>query len=194
VDVADFNTGIDHAEECRRRIKPILVRAVGPPYHPVMPRATSADLYEPLAFPTELGPAVWRERRTYPLASLVGVPATFLAVLAVVTSAPALRVLFGAAFLALVVVTWRRRDRALIETYTVTDTYVAVEQARGGRVAMPIDTLTGVMVEGDRVRITGTAGVLVLGFVRRRKALVKVLQTARPTLAVGTKIDAFCPT
>ena len=159
-----------------------------------MPRPTSAELVDPIAFPADLGTALWRERRTYPLGALVGVPAAVLVILAFAVAPWPARALCALGAAAILAAAWLRRDRALIETYTVTASYVAIEQPRGGRVAVPLDTLTGVTVEGDHVRLEGTAGVLVLGFVRRRKALIRALETARPALPVGTRLDAFCRT
>jgi hypothetical protein len=49
---------------------------------------------------------------------------------------------------------------------------VAVEQRRGGRAAIPTERLIGMTIAGDAVRSSSRDGVVTLGFVSRRRALV----------------------
>jgi hypothetical protein len=159
-----------------------------------MPAASTAELRDPIPFPCEIGEPVWRERRAFPVAAAYGVPAVFLAGLAIGVRSVALHALFSAATLAAVALLARARRRALIETYTLSERYVAIEQPGGGRVAIPIHTLTRVTLEGDAVRLESTLGVVTLGFVSRRRTLLRALDRLVPGLPVERDMTAFCPT
>jgi hypothetical protein len=159
-----------------------------------MPAASSAELRRPVVFPEEIGEPVWQERRTFPVATVYGVPATFLAVLAVAARPLAAHVALAVAAAAAVGMLVRARRRALIETYTLSERYVAAEQPGGGRVAVPIETLTGVTLAGDSVLVHSTLGTLRLGFVARQRAFVRALGRVAPAVPVERDMTAFCPT
>lgn len=88
----------------------------------------------------------------------------------------------------------RARQTCLIETLTLSAHFVTVEQPGGGRVALPTEALTAVVVKGDKIRLESTLGVVTLGFVRRQKAFVRALQEVAPTIRVGRDMEAFCST
>jgi hypothetical protein len=159
-----------------------------------MPGLTTAELTAPIAFPDDPGAPLWREERRVPVLALFGVPLAFVLVAVVVVDS-----LVGRVALAVVaaVLGWlliRARRTSLIETFAVSDRYVTVEQRTGGRVALPVSTLTGVTVRGDRVRLESTAGVVTLGFVRHRKNLVRALENVAPAVPLDWDATAFCPT
>jgi hypothetical protein len=159
-----------------------------------MPAVSTATFARPTPFPEDLGQVLWEERRTTPVAAFLGVPTVFLAVLALTVAPPVARLALGLAAVVtagLLVRAWRR---SLIETYVVSTRYVAVLQPAGGRAALPLASITHVTVVGDSVRVAGTAGVLKLGFVRHRRALLKALQGTAPWLVVDHDLTAFCPT
>jgi hypothetical protein len=145
-------------------------------------------------FPEELGEPVWQECRTFPVASLYGVPAAFLGVAAIAVGPLVVHAVLAAATAVTIGLLVRARRRALIETYTVSDRFVAIEQARGGRVAIPTDALTRVTLRGDTVRLESTAGVVTLGFVSRQRALLRALERVAPAAVVEDDISALCPT
>jgi hypothetical protein len=159
-----------------------------------MPSPTTADLTDPIPFPTERGTALWTERRSLPVLTMYGVPIAFALGLVFVAPAPLARIalLAGAAILVGLLV--RARRTALIEEVTLTDRFLTVTQPGGGRVALPVATLTGMTVRGDRVRFDSTIGTVTLGFVRRQRALIRALRVAAPALPVGRDLDAFCRT
>jgi hypothetical protein len=159
-----------------------------------MPAPSTAELSRPVAFPREIGEPIWRERRCFPVAAAYGVPAAFLLVLAIAVRPVAAHVALAAAALMMVAVLVRARRRALIETYTVSERFIAVEQPGGGRVAIPTGTLTSVMLAGDSVHLHSTVGVLTLGHVARQRALVKALARVAPEVRVERDMTAFCPT
>jgi hypothetical protein len=159
-----------------------------------MPAPSTAELRAPVAFPREIGEAVWQERRTFPVATAYGVPVAFLVVLAAVVRPLALHVVLAAATVAMVLLLVRARRRAVIETYTVSERFVAIEQPGGGRVAIPTEALTRVTLEGDSVRLESTVGVVTLGFVGRRRALLRALSRVAPDVPVERDMTAFCPT
>jgi hypothetical protein len=159
-----------------------------------MPAASTAELRDPVPFPAEIGEPVWRERRAFPVAAAYGVPAVFLVALAFGVRTPALHAVFAVAAFAMAVLLVRARRRALIETYTLSERYVAIEQPAGGRVAIPIHTLTRVTLEGDAVRLESTLGVVTLGFVGRRRTLLRALDRLVPGVPVERDMTAFCPT
>ena len=159
-----------------------------------MPTASSAQLTRVIPFPDQIGDEVWRETRSFPVMTVGGPVVACLAIGAIDVRPLALHVLLGAAA---VVVLWllvRARERAVIETYTVTERFVAVEQRRGGRVAIPTERLTGVTIVGDTVRLITRDGVVTLGFVSRRRALRRALERVAPELRVGEEFDPLCPT
>jgi hypothetical protein len=159
-----------------------------------MPASSSATLSRPVAFPSELGEPIWRERRCFPVAAVYGVPAAFLVVLAIAVRPLAAHVALAIAALAMVGLLVRARRRALIETYTLSERFLAVQQPGGGRVAIPTGTLTSVTLAGDSVHLHTTDGVLTLGHVARQRALVKALGRIAPALRVERDMAAFCPT
>jgi hypothetical protein len=148
-----------------------------------MPALTTAKLERPIVFPSELGEPVWQERRRFPVVAAYGVPTAFLLVLAVAVRPLAAHALLAVAAVAMVAVHVRARGRALIETYTLSERFVAVEQPGGGRAAIPTHTLTAVTLAGDTVRLHSTVGVLTLGHVARQRALVNASAASRPTCA-----------
>lgn len=159
-----------------------------------MPRLTTAELSTPLAFPDEPGAALWREERRMPVLVLFAVPLAVLLAGVVVVQAPVVRLALVAAA---VLVGWlliRARRGSLIETFAVSDRYVTVVQPGGGRVALPVASLTHVTIQADRVRLESTEGVVTLGFVRRRKALAETLEAVAPAAPVDWDGAAFCPT
>jgi hypothetical protein len=159
-----------------------------------MPTPSSAQLTRAIPFPDDLGPPVWRETRSFPVMT-VGVPAlAFLAIGAIAVRLLALHLLLGAATVVALWLLVRARERAVIETYTVSARFVAVEQRRGGRVAIPTQRLTGVTIAGDTVRLSSADGVVTLGFVSRRRALLRALERVAPGLRIGERIDPLCPT
>ena len=159
-----------------------------------MPAPSTAELSRPIAFPTQIGEALWQERRRFPVAAVYGVPAAFLAVLAVAVRPPAAHAALAVAAAATVVLLVRARRRALIETYTLSERFVTIEQRGGGRVAIPTATLTRVTLAGDSVILESTVGVIKLGFVGRQRALVKELKRVAPDVGVERDVVAFCPT
>ena len=159
-----------------------------------MPRMSTAELTGPNAFPQQLGEPLWQERRTMPVELFAGVLVAFLATATVTVGSSGLRVLLAVATVAGVVVLFRLRRRGLIETFTVTERFIAIEQASGGRVAIRTEALTSVRLEGDAVRIESPAGVLTFGFVRRQKSLVRTLGRVAPAVQVTRRIDLSCPT
>ena len=159
-----------------------------------MPASSTADLSRPVAFPSEIGEPIWRERRSFPVAAVCGVPAAFLVVLAIAARPLAAHVALGAAAVAMLAVLVLARRRALIETYTLSEDFLAVEQPGGGRVAIPTGTLTSVTLAGDSVHLHSTLGVITLGCVARQRALVKALGRIVPEVHVERDMNAFCPT
>src|SRR5436190_1462269 len=125
-----------------------------------MPASSSAALSRPVAFPSEIGEPIWRERRCFPIAAVYGVPAAFLVVLAIAVGPLAAHVAFAVAALAAIALLARARRHALIETYTLSDEFVAVEQPGGGRAGLPTATLTSVTLAGDSVHLHSTLGAL----------------------------------
>lgn len=168
--------------------------AQGSKTHGIMPTASSAHLTDAIQFPDELGEPVWRETRRFPVAIVGGPVVAFLAAGAIGVRALALHVVLGAAAIVVVWLVVRTRERAVIERYTVSDRFVAVEQRRGARVAIPTERLTGVTISGDTVHLDSRDGVLTLGFVSRRRALLRALERVAPDLRVGETIDPLCPT
>ena len=135
-----------------------------------MPPSSTADLNCRVAFPSEIGEPLWRERRYFPVAAAYGVPAAFFLVLAIAARPLAAHVALGTLAVAMAAVLVRARRRALIETYTLSDHFVTVEQPSGGRVAMPTEALTSVTLAGDTMHLYSTLGVLTLGHVARQRA------------------------
>lgn len=121
-------------------------------------------------------------------------PVTFLAFAAIAFGAFAVHLGLAAATIVAVGLLYRARGSAVVETDTVSDRFVAAEQSRGGRVAVPTDDLTGIMVAGEKVHLVGRDGVVTLGFVRRQRELVRALERVAPGLRVEHDADAFCPT
>jgi hypothetical protein len=68
----------------------------------------------------------------------------------------------------------------VIETYTLSERFTAIEQPGGGRVAIPTETLTSVTLAGDSVHLHSTLGALTLGHVARQRHLVKALGRSAP--------------
>ena len=159
-----------------------------------MPTASSAQLALVIPFPDELGEAVWRETRAFPLMTVGGPVVALLAVGAIAVGPLALHLLLGAAAVLALWLLVRARERAVIETYTVTERFIAVEQRGGGRVAIPTERLTGVTIAGDRVRLVTRDGVMTLGFVSRRRALRCALERVAPGLRIGEEFVPSCPT
>jgi len=159
-----------------------------------MPSLSTAELTRPVAVPDDLGQPVWSERRTFPVVAAFGVPAVFLFVGAVALQQVVVRAVLAACGVALVIVAYRRRAKAVIETYTLTERYVGVEQPGGGKAALPVASLTRVVLNGDRVLLEGDGGVVTFGFVRRQRALVRALQQLAPNIAIDTQIGAACRT
>lgn len=159
-----------------------------------MPTASSAQLTRAIPFPDDVGEPVWRETRAFPVMTVGGPVVTLLAIAAIGVRPLGLQLLLGAAA---VVVLWllvRARGGAVIETYTVSERFVAIEQRRGGRVAIPTKGLTGVTIAGDSVRLKSCDGVVTLGFVSRRRALLRALERVAPGVRVGEEIALLCPT
>jgi hypothetical protein len=161
---------------------------------PQMPGLTTADLTTPVAFPDDPGPPVWREERRMPVFVLFAVPLAFLLAAVVVVEPRSGKVALVAAAFLLGWLLIRARRSSLIETFAVSDRFVTIEQRAGGRVALPVETVTGVTVRGDRVRLESTGGVVTLGFVRHRKGLVRALEHVAPAVKVEWDARAFCPT
>ena len=129
-----------------------------------------------------------------PLVAFYGVPIVFLLVGAITLQVVVLRI--GLVLLASGVA-WmlvRARRTCLIETLTLSAHFVTVEQPGGGRVALPTEALTAVVLKGDKIRLESTLGVVTLGFVRRQKAFVRALQEVAPTIRVDRGMEAFCST
>jgi hypothetical protein len=159
-----------------------------------MPSPSTPELTRAIAFPQSIGEPVWRERRTFPVTPLFGVPAAVLGVATVSVRPVGLQFVLGLAAivaLGLLLRAWRRR---LIETYTVSARFVALEQPGGRRVAIPTDSLTGVTLRGDKVRFEGSRGVLALGFVRGQRGLLRALERVAPGVRVERDMTVFCPT
>jgi hypothetical protein len=159
-----------------------------------MPRLTTAELSSPLAFPDEPGAPLWREERRMPVLVLFAVPLAILLAGVVVVQSPVVRLALVAAAIVVVWLLVRARRGSLIETFAVSDRYVTVVQPRGGRVALPVTSLTHVTIQADRVRLESAEGVVTLGFVRRRKALAATLEAVAPAAAIDWDGPAFCPT
>jgi hypothetical protein len=130
-----------------------------------MPSPSTAELTRAIAFPQSIGEPVWQERRTFPVTPLFGVPAAFFGVATVAVRPVGLQIVLGLAAIAALVLVVRAWRRGVIETYTVSERFVAIEQPGGGRVAIPTESLTGVTLRGDKVRLESGVGVLTLGFV-----------------------------
>jgi hypothetical protein len=159
-----------------------------------MPAPSTAELSRPIGFPTQIGEPLWQERRRFPVAAAYGVPAVFLAVLAVAVRTPAAHAALAIASVVTVVLLLRARRRALIETYTLSERFVAIEQRDGGRVAIPTETLTRVTLAGDSVVLESSVGMIRLGFVGRQRALVNALRRVAPDVPVERDVTAFCRT
>jgi hypothetical protein len=159
-----------------------------------MPTASSAQLTRVIPFPDEIGEPVWRETRSFPVMTVGGPVVALLAIGAIGVRPLVLHLLLGAAAIVALWLFLRARDGAVIETYTVSERFVAVEQRRGGRVAIPTERLTGVTIAGDTVRLNSRDGVVTLGFVSRRRPLLRALERVAPGLPVGEQLDPFCPT
>lgn len=159
-----------------------------------MPAPTVADLNDPIPFPSDPGPALWSERRSLPVLTIYGVPLAFAIGLVVAVSSLPGRLALGVGAAAIAWLLARARRTALIETLTVTGQFITVTQPGGGRVALPVETLTGLTLRGDKVRFESLHGSLTFGFVRRQRALLKALATAAPGLAISRDMDAFCRT
>jgi hypothetical protein len=159
-----------------------------------MPTQSTADLTQAIPFPDDIGEPVWRETRRLPV-TIVGVPAVAFLVAGAIGVRPlVLHVVLGVAAIVVVWLVVRARERSVIETYTVSDRFVTIEQRRGGRAAIPTDQLTGVTISGDKVLLDSRDGVLTLGFVSRRRALVRALERVAPGLRIGEEFDPLCPT
>ncbi len=159
-----------------------------------MPTASSAQLTRAIPFPDDIGEPVWRETRAFPVMTVGGPVVALLAIAAIGVRPLGLQLLLAAAA---VVVLWllvRAREGAAIETYTVSERFVAIEQRRGGRVAIPTECLTGVTIAGDAVRLESRDGLVTLGFVSRRRALLQALERVAPGVRVGEEIALLCPT
>jgi hypothetical protein len=159
-----------------------------------MPAASSARLTRATPFPDDVGEPVWRETRSFPVLTVGGPVVALLAVGALEVRPTALHLLLAGAAIAALWLLVRARERAVIETYTVSERFVAVEQPRGGRVAVPTERLTGVTVAGDTVRLDSRDGVLTLGFVRRRRALLRALERVAPGVTTAEEFHPLCPT
>jgi hypothetical protein len=159
-----------------------------------MPSPSTAELVRPLAFPDDLGEPLWQERRTFPVAAVFGVPAAFLVGAAILVRPLALQAVLGVAAIAAVALLLERRRHALIETFTVSAAWVAIEQPAGGRVAIPVAALRTVTVRGDHVRLESTAGTLDLAYVRRKRALLRALERAAPQLEFERAAATMCLT
>jgi hypothetical protein len=159
-----------------------------------MPAPTTVELSDPIAFPTQIGMPLWQERRRFPVAAVYGVPAAFLGVLAVAAQSAVAHVALAAAAVGTIVLLLRAGRRALIETYTLSERYIAIEQPDGGRAAMPTATLTRVTLAGDSVILESRVGTMRLGFVGRQRALVKALARVAPDVPVERDVTAFCRT
>jgi len=153
-----------------------------------------AELTRPVAVADDRGREVFAETRTFPMVALFGVPAASLIVLSIAVAQPALRILFAAAACGILVAGYRRRDARVIEKYTVTTRYVMIEQPGGRQAAVPTDSIRSIEVRGDRVRVESDAGVLTLGFVRHKRALLRALSSVVPAVAVTTRGDPMCRT
>jgi hypothetical protein len=97
-----------------------------------MPAPSTAELSRPIAFPAVIGEPLWRERRRFPVAAVYGVPAAFLAVLAVAFRPPAAHVAIAVATVVTVALLLRARRGALIETYSLSEVRHD-RAARGGK-------------------------------------------------------------
>jgi hypothetical protein len=159
-----------------------------------VPSPSTAELVRPLPFPDDLGAPLWQERRAFPVAAVFGVPAAFLVVAAILAGPLVLHLMLGLAALAAVLLVFERRRHALIETLTVTERYVAIEQPGGGRVAVPVAALTTVTVRGDHVRFDSTEGVVDFAFVRRKRALLRALERAASGVAFDRAAATMCLT
>jgi hypothetical protein len=159
-----------------------------------MPAPSTAQLRRPVVFPSEIGEPVWQERRKRPVEAMYGVPTVFLAVLAVSVRPLAAHVALAGATVAMLLIFLRARHRALIETYTLSERFVAIEQVGGKRVAIPSETVTRITLEGDSVRVESSVGVITLGFVARRRALLRALRRVVPDVPVERDTTVFCPT
>src|SRR5262249_6624448 len=93
-----------------------------------MPTASSAQLARVIPFPDELGEGMWRETRSFPVMVVGGPVVALLVVGAIGVRSVALHPLLGVAAILAVWLLMRARERAMIETYTVTERFVAVEQ------------------------------------------------------------------
>ena len=129
-----------------------------------MPRLSTAELVKPVPFPETAGKVIWEERRKVPVGLLFSVTAAVLVALVVSVQSTPGRLVLALATLGRAVLWIRARLRSLIETYTVSDRCVTIEQPDGGRVAIPVETITGIAIGGDAVRVSGSLGVLTLGF------------------------------
>jgi hypothetical protein len=159
-----------------------------------MPSPSTAELVGPVTFPDDLGAPVFQERRTFPVAAVFGVPAAFLVVAALAVDGAVAHVVLGLAAIAAVAVVVERRRHALIETYVVTASHIAILQPGGGRVAIPVAGLTSVHSQARRVRLEGADGVMTLGYVRRRRALLRTLTQVAPQLRYEPDVDTMCLT
>lgn len=70
----------------------------------------------------------------------------------------------------------------------------AVAGERVGRGAGCVGRAVGVTIAGDTVRLSSRDGMLTLGFVSRRRALLRSLKQVAPGLRFGEEIDPLCPT
>jgi hypothetical protein len=159
-----------------------------------MRNASTAELTRDVPVAQDRGPVVFTETRAVPIVAFFGAPAVMLLVVSVAVPHLALRVICGLLGVVLAVVGYRRRRSSVIETYTVTTQYVMIEQPSGHRAAVTTDSIRGVETHGDRVRLDTDDGVLTLGFVRRKRALMEALTKVHPTLVATTRGDPLCKT
>ena len=128
------------------------------------------------------------------MAAAYGVPTAFLAVLAFAVRTPTAHVALAVAAVVTVALLLRAQRRALIETYTLSERFVAIEQRDGRRVAIPTETLTRVTLAGDSVILESSVGVIRLGFVGRQRALLHALGRVAPDVPVECDVTASCRT
>jgi hypothetical protein len=158
-----------------------------------MPAASTAEPTAAMPLPDDLGEPIWSERRTFPL-TLFTAPLAFLAIGAIAAGPLALKLSLAAAAVGAAWLLHHNRARTVLETYTLSERFVAVESAAGSRIAIPTQHLSRVTVAGDKVRLEGRDGVVTLAFVRRQRRLLRALERVAPGVPVEHEFRPLCPT
>jgi hypothetical protein len=105
------------------------------------------------------------------------------------------QILCGLGAVTLAVLGYRAWPKAVIETYSITEQAVTVEQRGEPAVSVPLSSVSQVTLRGDKVHFdAGDHGQLTMGFVRHKRSLMRTMERVAPDVPIETKLDAFCRT